>query len=160
MLVRWALWCALLCAGWASAQERAPLEDPGQKTVRIERTTARPVIDGALDDPAWASAARIDNFHQVNPVEYAEPSERTEIYLLFDDDALYIGARIYTPPGEITANVMRQGASITQEDSLFVTLDPFNTQRGGYFFGLNAHGVRFDGLYRNVSEYYSDWDTI
>ena len=55
---------------------------------------------------------------------------------------------------------MRQGASITQEDSLFVTLDPFNTQRGGYFFGLNAHGVRFDGLYRNVSEYYSDWDSI
>src|SRR6185436_1890453 len=157
--MRWG-WCALLCAGWASAQERAPLEDPGQKTVRIARTTARPVIDGALDDTAWASAARIDNFHQVNPVEYAEPSERTEIYLLYDDDALYIGARIYTPPGAITANVMRQGASITQEDSLFVTLDPFNTQRGGYFFGLNAHGVRFDGLYRNVSEYYSDWDSI
>ena len=41
-----------------------------------------------------------------------------------------------------------------------MTLDPFNTQRGGYFFGLNAHGVRFDGLYRNVSEYYSDWDSI
>ncbi|RPI59325.1 MAG: hypothetical protein EHM50_09375, partial [Lysobacterales bacterium] len=96
----------------------------------------------------------------MNPVEYAEPSEHTEIYLLYDDDALYIAARIHTPPGEITANIMRQGGSITQDDSLFVTLDPFNTQRGGYFFGLNAHGVRFDGLYRNVSEYYSDWDTI
>jgi hypothetical protein len=96
----------------------------------------------------------------VNPVEYAAPSERTEIYLLYDDDALYVAARIYTPSGEITANIMRQGGSITQDDSLFVTLDPFNTQRGGYFFGLNAHGVRFDGLYRNVSEYYSDWDTI
>ena len=139
---------------------RRRLQDPGQKTVQIARTAARPVIDGALDDAAWATAARIDNFHQVNPVEYAEPSERTEIYLLYDDDALYVAARIYTPPGEITANIMRQGASITQEDSLFVTLDPFNTQRGGYFFGLNAHGVRFDGLYRNVSEYYSDWDSI
>jgi len=158
-LRRWG-WCALVCAGGAFAQAAGPLQDPGQKTVQIARTTARPVIDGALDDAVWASAARIDNFHQVNPVEYAEPSERTEIYLLYDDDALYIGARIYTPPGEITANVMRQGASITQEDSLFVTLDPFNTQRGGYFFGLNAHGVRFDGLYRNVSEYYSDWDSI
>ena len=41
-----------------------------------------------------------------------------------------------------------------------MTIDPFNTRRGGYFFGLNANGVRFDGLYRNVSEYYSDWDTI
>ena len=152
---------ALLALGSAAAQEagEAP-RDPGQKTVAIVRTSARPTINGALDEAAWANAARIDNLHQVNPVEYAEPSERTEIYLLYDDDALYIGARLYTPPGQITANVMRQGASITQEDSLFVTLDPFNTQRGGYFFGLNAHGVRFDGLYRNVSEYYSDWDSI
>jgi hypothetical protein len=148
-----------LCASEVLAQG-APLRDPGQKTVQIARTAVRPVIDGALDDAAWGSAARIDNFHQVNPVEYAEPSERTEILLLYDDDALYVAARIYTPPGEITANIMRQGASITQEDTLFVTLDPFNTQRGGYFFGLNAHGVRFDGLYRNVSEYYSDWDSI
>jgi hypothetical protein len=153
-------WSALLCAGSVFAQDAAPLQDPGQKTVQIARTTSRPVIDGALDDAVWANAARIDNLHQVNPVEYAEPSERTEILLLYDDDALYVAARIYTPPGEITANIMRQGASITQEDSLFVTLDPFNTQRGGYFFGLNAHGVRFDGLYRNVSEYYSDWDSI
>ena len=108
--------------------------DPGQKTVQIARTAARPTIDGALDEAVWANAARIDNFHQVNPVEYAEPSERTEIYLLYDDDALYIGARLFTPPGQLTANIMRQGASITQEDSLFVTLDPFNTRRGGYFF--------------------------
>jgi hypothetical protein len=159
--MRFSQWagCALLSAGAAFAQE-TPLRDPGQKTVQIARTAARPVIDGALDDAAWAHAARVDNFHQVNPVEYAEPSERTEIYLLYDDDALYIGARIYTPPGEVTANIMRQGGSITQDDSLFVTLDPFNTQRGGYFFGLNAHGVLFDGLYRNVSEYYSDWDSI
>ena len=156
-----ALLAAAVAVAPAAAQEAgATLRDPGQKTVQIVRTATRPTIDGALDDAAWANAARIDNLHQVNPVEYAEPSERTEIYLLYDDDALYIGARLYTPPGGLTANVMRQGASITQEDSLFVTLDPFNTQRGGYFFGLNAHGVRFDGLYRNVSEYYTDWDSI
>jgi hypothetical protein len=153
-------WGALLCAGAALAQETEQLRDPGQKTLNIARAPVRPVIDGVLDDAVWANAARIDDFHQVNPVEYAEPSERTEILLLYDDDALYVAARMYTRPGQITANVMRQGASITQEDSLFVTLDPFNTQRGGYFFGLNAHGVRFDGLYRNVSEYYSDWDSI
>jgi hypothetical protein len=143
----------------AAAQDTVP-SDPGQKAVQIARTATRPTIDGVLDDAVWANAARIDNLHQVNPVEYAAPSERTEIYLLYDDDALYVGARMFTPPGQLTARVMRQGASITQEDSLFVTLDPFNTRRGGYFFGLNAHGVRFDGLYRNVSEYYSDWDSI
>ncbi|HUQ52149.1 MAG TPA: carbohydrate binding family 9 domain-containing protein, partial [Gammaproteobacteria bacterium] len=154
---------AAVCVVPAAAQDapaRSAPPDPGQKTVHIMRTATKPTIDGVIDEAVWATAARIDNLHQVNPVEYAEPSERTEIYLLYDDDALYVAARLFEPPGELTANIMRQGASITQEDSLFVTLDPFNTRRGGYFFGLNAHGVRFDGLYRNVSEYYTDWDSI
>ena len=143
-----------------AATPGGPLQDPGQKTVNIVRADMRPTVDGVLDEAAWANAALIDNLHQVNPVEYAVPSERTEIRLLYDDDALYVGAKIYTKPGDITANVLRQNGQITTDDNLFVTLDPFNTRRGGYFFGVNAHGVRLDGLYRNVSEYYSDWDTI
>jgi hypothetical protein len=154
-------WIALASTANVAAQESARLRDPGQKSVSVVRTEAPPVIDGQLDDEVWANAAFIDDLHQVNPVEYAEPFERTEVYLLYDDDALYVGARLYdTDPAAITAKVMRQGGSITGDDTLFVTLDPFNSRRGGYFFGVNPHGVRFDGLYRNVSEYYSDWDGI
>jgi hypothetical protein len=143
----------------AAAQEPAP-QDPGQKTVRMVRTATPPVIDGVLDEAVWAGAAVVDDLHQVNPLEYAPPSERTEIYLLYDDDALYVGAKLYTDPDGITANMLRQNGSITSDDSIFVTLDPFNTRRGGYFFGVNPNAVRLDGLYRNVSEYYGDWDTI
>ncbi|HEY5567162.1 MAG TPA: carbohydrate binding family 9 domain-containing protein [Gammaproteobacteria bacterium] len=144
------------------AQPPASLVDPGQKSVRMMRTDTPPVIDGVLDDAVWQRAARIDDLHQVNPLEYAEPSERTEIFILYDDDALYVGARLYMDdPDLITANVLRQnGANMTGDDTLFVTIDPFNTRRGGYFFGVNPNGVRLDGLYRNVSEYYSDWDSI
>jgi hypothetical protein len=148
-------------AASAAAQEVAPApKDPGQKSVRIVRTEKKPTIDGVVDPAEWAGAARIDDVHQVNPVEYAPASERTEIFLFYDDDALYVGAIMHQPPETITAKMLRQNGSITQDDTLFVTLDPFNTRRAGYFFGLNANGVRYDGLYRNVSEYYSDWDTI
>jgi hypothetical protein len=144
----------------AQAQQAAP-RDPGQKSVTITRTATPPIIDGLLDDAVWANAALINDLHQVNPVEYAEPSEPTEIWLLYDDDALYIAAKMYSSePENITANTLRQNGNITQDDTLFVTLDPFNTQRGGYFFGINPNAVRFDGLYRNVSEYYADWDGI
>jgi hypothetical protein len=132
----------------------------GQKTVQVVRTDARPVIDGKLDEAVWATAAVITDFHQVNPIEYAPPAERMEIRLLYDDDALYIGAKMFQPPEDITRNMLRQNGNITQDDTLFVTIDPFNSRRAGYFFGVNANGVRFDGLYRNVSEYYTDWDTI
>jgi hypothetical protein len=150
-----------LFADALTAQTPAPLQDPGQKSVQMVRTDVAPVIDGRLDDPAWQRAALVDDLHQVSPIEYAEPYERSEIYLLYDDDALYIGARLHdTEPDEITANLLRQNDGIGQDDRFYVTLDPFNTRRSGYFFGVNPNGVRQDGLYQNVSEFYNAWDSI
>ena len=142
-------WWALLCAGRASAQAPAPLQDPGQHSVRVVRTTgAPPVIDGKLDEAAWRTAALVDNLHQTTPIEYAMPDERTEIFLMYDDEALYIAARLYDPePDKITANNLRQADNVGQDDRFYVTLDPFNEPARGYFFGLNPNGVRADGLY-------------
>jgi hypothetical protein len=152
----------LCCAGSATAAAQPPeLRDPGQKTVRMVRAATAPAIDGVLDDPVWETAARIDDLHQVTPQEYAEPSERSEVFLLFDDDALYIAARLYdSEPELITAQNLRQNDNIGDDDRFFVTLDPFNSQRSGYFFGVNANGVRMDGLYQNVSESNRAWDGI
>jgi len=155
---------AVLAASAVNAQPPSgspPLQDPGQKSVRMVRTAMPPVIDGRLDDEEWRGAALVDNLHQVTPIEYAEPSERSEIYLFYDDDALYIGARLYdSEPEKITANLMRQNDTVAQDDRLYVTLDPFNSRRSGYFFGVNPNGVRQDGLYQNVSEFYNAWDSI
>ena len=64
------------------------------KVVRVVRVDTPPVIDGRLDEAAWTSAAVIDDFHR-SVLEMAHaPSERTEIYLLYDKDALYIAARM------------------------------------------------------------------
>jgi hypothetical protein len=75
---------AVLClaAGAAVAQNSPVLRDPGQKTVRVVRTAAPPVIDGDLSDAVWAAAAVVDDLHQVVPVEYAVPDERTEVLIL------------------------------------------------------------------------------
>jgi Carbohydrate family 9 binding domain-like/Domain of unknown function (DUF5916) len=153
----------LLClaAQLVAAQGNAPLTDPGQKTVNVVRTATPPVIDGDLSDAVWSTAAVVNDLHQVSPTEYAEPFERTELYILYGDDALYIGARLYdTEPELITAKNMRQNDAIGQDDRLYVTIDPFNDRRSGYYFGVNPNGVRSDGLYRNVTEFYGDWDSI
>jgi hypothetical protein len=156
-------WAAIILLGVqaAAAQQAGPLTDPGQKSVRMVRAERPPVIDGVLDEAEWAGAALVDNLHQVTPIEYAEPYERSEIYLLYDDDALYIGARLYdTDPEQITAQNLRQSDSIAQDDRFYVTLDPFNNRRSGYYFGVNPNGVRQDGLYQNVTEFYNAWDSI
>ena len=162
MAFKRASFAALLClAAGAAAAQGTGLLDPGQKTVRIGRTATPPVIDGDLSDAVWAGAAVVDDLHQVTPIEYAEPYERTEVYILYDDDALYVAARLYdTEPELITARNLRQNDNIGQDDRFYVTIDPFNDRRSGYFFGVNPNGVRGDGLYRNVTEFYGDWDTI
>ena len=151
--------CLTVLAMPLAAQQT--LTDPGQKSVRVVRTDTPPVIDGDLSDDVWERAAVVDDLHQTDPVEYAEPSEHTEIYVLYDDDALYVAARLYDADrDQITANNMRQNDEIAQDDRFYVTIDPFNERRSGYYFGVNPNGVRGDGLYRNVSEFYNDWDSI
>ncbi len=151
--------CIGLLAGPLAAQPT--LTDPGQKSVRVVRTDAPPVIDGDLGDAVWARAALVDDLHQTEPVEYADPSEHTEIYILYDDEALYVAARLHdAEPDLITANNMRQNDEVWEDDRFYVMIDPFNERRSGYYFGVNPNGVRNDGLYRNVSESYQDWNSI
>src|SRR5690606_8755928 len=128
--------------------------------VHIVRTGTPPVIDGRLDDEVWGDATFIDDLRQIRPIEYAEPSERTEIHLLYDDNAIYVAARMYIAEEDMTANVLRRGQGIIVEDNFHVHFGPFNDKRSGFFFGVNPNGVRNDGIFQNVSQPYDAWSTI
>ncbi|MDH3419334.1 MAG: carbohydrate binding family 9 domain-containing protein, partial [Gammaproteobacteria bacterium] len=143
-------------AGGAAAQ------DAPAKTIRAVRVDTPPVIDGLLDDPVWAQAEPISDFVQVRPTDGGPPSETTEVYLLYDDDTLYVGARLGdSDPDQIAANTMRHNVGLGRtDDRLVLILDPFNTRRGGYRFETNANGVRHDMLYQNVSQVQTDWNAI
>jgi hypothetical protein len=163
-LLRFAVCCFASSAAVSStaAAQGALIDDDGTaKSIRIQRTSEPPVIDGRLDDEVWLRAPIIDDFHQVNPVEYAEPTEDTQVYLLYDRDTLYIGARMFdTEPERINALILRQGQPIGSDDRFFVHLDSFNNRRSGYLFGVNPNGVRFDGVFENITQRSFDWDGI
>ncbi len=148
-----------LVAGRAAAQP--PPDDADEKTVRIQRAAEPPVIDGELNEEIWVRAPLVDDFHQVTPVEFESPSERTEVFVLYDRDALYIGARLYdAEPELINARILRQGQNINSDDRFFVHIDPFNNRRSGYLFGVNPNGVRYDGVFEGVTQRQFDWDGI
>ena len=149
----------LFGAGRAAAQP--PPEDAEQKTMRIQRAAEPPVIDGDLGEEIWVRAPLIDDFHQVSPVEFDAPSERTEVYVLYDRDALYVGVRMFdTEPELINARILRQGQNINSDDRFFLHIDPFNSRRSGYLFGVNPNGVRYDGVFEGVTQRQFDWDGI
>lgn len=120
-----------------------------------------PTIDGKLDDEVWKTATVIDDLHQTYPVDGGIPTQRTVYKVAYDADALYIAIYAYeTDPSKITANVMIQGQSAKEDDSIQIILDPYMSFRSGYTFFVNANGVQGEGLYDRPYQFNTDWQGI
>jgi len=144
----------------ALAQDSGPA-GAGPKNVQIVRADTAPVLDGRLDDEVWSEAAVVNDLHQITPVEYAEPTEYTRIFLLYTDDALYVGAELsYQDPDRISAKVLRQGENVFGDDLFALYLDPFHDRRSGYRFTVNANGIRTDLLFQNTTQRQQNWEGI
>lgn len=104
-------------------------------------------IDGILDESVWLRNTPITNFRQQRPQEGAEPSERSEIYVVFDDDHLYIAARLFdSDPSGMKAFQKRRDQGLGADDRFMWILDTFNDGRNAYFFEMNPAGLMGDGL--------------
>lgn len=138
---------ALLIATTALVSSSAPLlaqiSAKRAEAERIPRAQA-PRIDGRLDEKIWTDGARIEDFVQQRPLEGAVPSERTRVYIRYDDEALYVGARMFRErPEEILRAVTRRDGSGNAE-KIQVILDTHHDRRTGDGFGVTASGVRSD----------------
>lgn len=131
------------------------------KSVNAVRVDAAPVIDGVLDDAVWAQAAVIRDLHQARPYEYSAPNTRSEFYVIYDKDAIYVGGHHHeAEPHRIVANQLIQDSPMNGEDRTTVVLDPFNDKRSGYAFTLNFNNVRRDGLFITPTQFFGEWDGI
>ncbi len=122
-------------------------------TIKAAPRTGNITIDGRLDETAWLAADPASQFVQREPIEGAAPEEVTEVRILFDDSALYIGARMYDDhPEEIGRQLVRRDER-GQFDLFSVSIDPNNDRRTGYQFRISAAGVQRDAyLYDDVRQ--------
>src|SRR5262245_43441465 len=82
---------------------------PTVPTLRAQRAEAPPSIDGRLDESGWRTAAAAGNFRQVEPNEGEAATERTEVRVLYDNSALYVGVRLYdSEPNKIVRRLSRR----------------------------------------------------
>jgi hypothetical protein len=107
------------------------------------RTSSAPRIDGRLDDVLWRDARWISEFTQREPQEGAPATLRTEVAFAFDDDALYVAARMESDSAGVRALVTRRDREGSSEQ-LIVSLDTYHDRRTAYSFGVTAAGVRLD----------------
>jgi hypothetical protein len=118
-------------------------------------------LDGNLDEDVWALAQPITDFRQQEPVEGAVPSEPTEIRVLYDDDALYIGAMLYdSDPDGILAYQLQRDAGLGTDDRFMWIISTFDDNRTGYFFETNPAGLLGDGLIEGGGGFNKRWNGI
>ena len=146
------------------APEVGSRDRQGQATVRATRLRAPLQIDGRLDEPVYETVQSITDFIQQLPDEGALGSERTEAWVLFDDDSIYISARCYdtAPPSEWVANEMRRDViQLRQNDSFSLMLDTFYDRRNGLAFLVTPIGGFSDFAISNEGgRVNTDWNTI
>lgn len=136
-------------------------DSDGSKAIVIPKLEGELRIDGVLDEAAWSQALLVDDFHQYEPIEYAEPSQKSQVWIFYTEEALYIASFFEEPDmSRVSANIMRQGQSLASDDILAVILDPYLDRRNGYRFEVNANGVRWEGLFQNITDVEGNWDGI
>ncbi len=132
-----------------------PVDSPlvAAPQVRAVRAALPIVVDGVLDPAEWSGARHISGFVQRDPTEGAAATESTTVYVAYDNDALYVGARLFdASPDSILARLGRRDANVHADEFTFY-VDAYHDRRSGFFFALNAGGMLSDGLLFN-----DDWD--
>jgi hypothetical protein len=145
------LW--VITGGALQAQEPV-LERKQAHAVRVPAGAIR--VDGRLDDEQWQLAEPLTDFVQAEPVEGAPPTDPMEVRFVYDENALYVGARMrHTGPDPVRAAMSRRDDG-NQAEYLQVELDTYLDRRTAYMFGVTASGVRLDHFHPSDNEGNSD----
>src|SRR6266545_871387 len=107
----------------------------GVPVARAHPVATAPVIDGRLNDPAWREATAVTGFIQRELHEGAPVTERTEVRIMTDGQALYVGAWLYDsdPAGIVAGERLRDG-DITKSDYFGILLDTYHDRQNGFVF--------------------------
>ena len=153
------LTAAIVMAVAASPPEPAepsPAGGPAPHLAAV-RVAKPPMIDGRLDDEAWQTAAATDAFRQQFPFDGAAPSERTQLRVLYDDTALYVGfdcEQIHTP---LVEHLTRRDRD-SESDWVWILVDSRNDHQSAFVFAVNLSGVLADGQIMDSTTYSWEWD--
>jgi len=144
--------------------------DSDDTTARIERRaprthTAQPrvgeiVLDGLLDDPAWAGAAPVSGFVQGEPVEGAPAEHDTDVRVLFDQESVWVALRMHDAEPERIARQLYRRDDRGQADYVEVSFDPNLDRRTAYVFTVSAANVQADKYLYDDEHEDRAWDAV
>ena len=178
---RTSLWVGLLATTWAVAASAqvtpsasgvgpaAPTlpstitrDDQGRATVLAVRLTTPLTVDGRLDEEIYGRVLPASDFIQMEPQAGQPATEKTEVWVFFDQNNVYVSFRAWEsqPERRIVNEMRRDSNNIRQGDSVEFAFDTFRDRRNAILFEANALGARTDLQSTNERQFSSDWNPV
>ena len=135
----------------------------GKATIRAIKLEAPLTLDGKLDEEVYTRERSFGGFLQVAPKYGAQETERTEVWVMYDDQNMYVACRCWDsePPGKWIANELRRDTNqLRQNDHIGVSFDTFYDRRNGFLFYTNPLGARADYSVVDEGAPNTDWNPV
>jgi hypothetical protein len=130
-----------------------------QKVIKALRVNGAITIDGILDEEVWQQKSYSD-FTMSDPTDGAQPTEKTEVWVAYDDTNLYIAARMYDSQPELIASRLGRRDDFVDSDWFIFAVDPYYDRRTGYQFAVNPAGSIVDWTLSNDEWDDDTWDGV
>ena len=160
---RLSLFLVLLAPALLKAQTPAPAraDSAARKVAQAVRRTGDIRLDGKLDEPDWQRAPAATDFTQSYPTPGARAPDQTDVRVLYDDAALYVGIRLFdSHPDSIAGQLARRDASNIYSDWVHLIIDSYHDRRTAARFTVNPRGVKKDVYTSNDQSEDLNWDAV
>ncbi len=130
-----------------------------KKSYSATRLNEKPKIDGRLNDVCWAKGNWSGGFIQQQPLQAQNPSQESEICVLYDDKNIYVAIKCHdTEPGKIRSILSRRDEF--GGDMAGIAFDSYNDNRSAFEFNLSAAGQKVDLVHLDAYEWDVNWDAV
>ncbi len=128
-------------------------------TVEAVRISNPITIDGILSEHEWQRTG-VSDFTQRDPVEGAKPTFKTEVWVAYDDEAIYVAVRMHDDhPDSIISRIGRRDVDLSSDWFAF-GIDSYYDRRNAFFFAVCPSGSITDGIFFNDSWDDKSWDGV
>lgn len=128
-------------------------------SLSIKKASSAIIIDGVMNEQAWADAATAEDFFMVLPMDTSHAKVKTAVKMTYDDKNIYIIALCYLPNNQPhMVESLRRDFNFGKNDNFIFFIDPFDDRTSGFTFGANAAGAQWDGTLYSGGSADLSWD--